>query len=67
MVEILLEFVAGRDVEAGEPAAEAGAEPAGQAFLAAEIDDVHRIVWHHEDGRMAKIKGRDFGIKRGSA
>lgn len=23
------------------------------------------IVFHHPDGRMAKIKGRDFGIKRG--
>lgn len=22
------------------------------------------IVWHHPDGRMVKIKGRDFGIKR---
>lgn len=22
------------------------------------------IVWHHPDGRMAKIKARDFGIKR---
>lgn len=24
------------------------------------------IVFHHPDGRMAKIKGRDFGIKRGT-
>ena len=23
------------------------------------------IVFHHPDGRMAKIKARDFGIKRG--
>jgi len=22
------------------------------------------IVWHHPDGRMAKIKGKDFGFKR---
>lgn len=22
------------------------------------------VVWHHPDGRMAKIKKRDFGIKR---
>lgn len=22
------------------------------------------LVWHHPDGRMAKIKARDFGIKR---
>lgn len=26
--------------------------------------DVEGIVWHHSDGRMVKIKGRDFGIKR---
>ncbi|MFM9701120.1 hypothetical protein ACKI2D_48545, partial [Streptomyces europaeiscabiei] len=26
--------------------------------------DVEGIVWHHPDGRMAKIKGTDFGIKR---
>lgn len=29
--------------------------------------DIEGIVWHHPDGRMAKIKGRDFGIKRPSA
>lgn len=22
------------------------------------------IVWHHDDGRMAKIKAKDFGLKR---
>ena len=27
--------------------------------------DMEGIVWHHLDGRMAKIKARDFGIKRG--
>jgi len=27
--------------------------------------DIEGIVWHHEDGRMVKIKGKDFGIKRG--
>ena len=27
--------------------------------------DVEGIVWHHPDGRMVKIKGKDFGIKRG--
>jgi hypothetical protein len=27
--------------------------------------DIEGIVWHHPDGRMAKIKGRDFGYKRG--
>lgn len=26
--------------------------------------DIEGIVWHHPDGRMAKIKGRDFGLKR---
>lgn len=26
--------------------------------------DVEGIVFHHPDGRMAKIKGRDLGIKR---
>ena len=26
--------------------------------------DIEGIVWHHRDGRLAKIKGRDFGIKR---
>lgn len=29
--------------------------------------DIEGIVWHHADGRMAKIKLRDFGLKRGSA
>ncbi len=27
--------------------------------------DIEGIVFHHPDGRMAKIKLRDFGIKRG--
>lgn len=26
--------------------------------------NVEGIVWHHDDGRMAKIKTRDFGLKR---
>jgi hypothetical protein len=26
--------------------------------------DIKGIVWHHPDGRMAKIKGKDFGINR---
>jgi len=25
---------------------------------------IEGIVWHHDDGRMVKIKGKDFGIKR---
>lgn len=28
--------------------------------------NVEGIVWHHEDGRMAKIKLKDFGLKRSS-
>ena len=27
--------------------------------------NIEGIVWHHPDGRMAKIKLRDFGLKRG--
>lgn len=26
--------------------------------------DIEGIVWHHPDGRMAKIKARDFGYRR---
>lgn len=29
-----------------------------------EAHDIEGIVFHHHDGRMAKIKARDFGIKR---
>lgn len=29
--------------------------------------DIEGIVFHHPDGRMAKIKLRDFGLKRGAA
>jgi hypothetical protein len=28
--------------------------------------DIEGIVWHHPDGRMVKIKVKDFGIKRKS-
>lgn len=31
-----------------------------------EIHDLEGIVWHHPDGRMVKIKAKDFGIKRRS-
>lgn len=27
--------------------------------------DIEGLVWHHPDGRMAKIKLRDFGLRRG--
>ena len=33
-----------------------------KAYL--EIADIEGIVWHHPDGRMVKIKAKDFGIKR---
>jgi hypothetical protein len=26
--------------------------------------DVEGIVWHHPDGKMAKLKGRDLGLRR---
>lgn len=32
-----------------------------QAF---QSHDIEGVVWHHPDGRMVKIKARDFGIKR---
>jgi hypothetical protein len=33
-----------------------------RAYL--ESNDIEGIVWHHPDGRMVKIKGKDFGLKR---
>lgn len=33
-----------------------------KAYLATR--DIEGVVWHHTDGRMAKIKKRDFGLKR---
>ena len=33
-----------------------------QAFLQGR--DIEGIVFQHQDGRMAKIKGKDFGLKR---
>jgi len=32
-----------------------------KAFLEENI--IEGLVWHHDDGRMAKIKRRDFGLK----
>ncbi len=29
-----------------------------------ETYDVEGVVWHHPDGRMCKVKGKDFGISR---
>lgn len=34
-----------------------------RAYLAEH--DIEGVVWHHEDGRMVKIKGKDFGLRRG--
>ena len=31
------------------------------------VNPIEGIVWHHRDGRMVKIKAKDFGIKRGKA
>ena len=33
-----------------------------KAYLSAH--DIEGIVFHHSDGRMVKIKGKDFGLKR---
>jgi hypothetical protein len=33
-----------------------------KAYLASK--DIEGIVWHHSDGRMVKVKKRDFGLKR---
>lgn len=33
-----------------------------RSYLA--VNDIEGIVWHHVDGRLVKIKGRDFGLKR---
>jgi hypothetical protein len=37
----------------------------GMRELLGELDDIEGFVFHHEDGRMAKIKKRDFGLRRG--
>lgn len=31
------------------------------------VNDIEGVVWHHPDGRMVKIKAKDFGIQRGGA
>ena len=31
-----------------------------------EGQNMEGVVWHHPDGRMVKIKAKDYGIKRGS-
>lgn len=49
-----------------------GAHPlpsAPRAFAALReyfaVAGVEGVVWHHPDGRMVKIKAKDFGIRRG--
>jgi len=32
-----------------------------------EVCDIEGIVWHHPDGRMVKIKKKDFGLRRRKA
>jgi hypothetical protein len=29
------------------------------------LHDIEGVVWHHPDGRMVKIKGKDYGLQRG--
>ena len=29
-----------------------------------ENHNIEGIAWHHDDGRMVKIKAKDFGLKR---
>jgi len=36
-----------------------------RAYLAGR--DIEGIVWHHPDGRMVKIKGKDFGLRRSAS
>ena len=44
------------------------AEPSTWTFFSVkhylEVAHIEGIVWHHPDGRMVKIKAKDFGIKR---
>jgi hypothetical protein len=47
-----------------EPLPDAPRDFAGLRAYLIEFD-IEGIVWHHPDGRMVKIKGKDFGIKRG--
>lgn len=37
---------------------------AATAHRGIATEGIEGIVWHHPDGRMVKIKGRDFGVKR---
>lgn len=34
-----------------------------KAFFQEDGNKIEGLVWHHPDGRMAKIKRRDFGLK----
>lgn len=35
-----------------------------RAWFAGPGRDIEGVVWHHPDGRMVKIKAKDFGLKR---
>ena len=35
-----------------------------QSFFTNDWPNIEGVVWHHPDGRMAKIKAKDFGLKR---
>ncbi len=35
-----------------------------EIFEFLKLMDIEGIVWHHKDGRMVKIKKKDFGLKR---
>ena len=35
-----------------------------RAWFAGPGRDIEGVVWHHADGRMVKIKAKDFGLKR---
>jgi hypothetical protein len=48
----------------GEPGSVLDVPPShlgAMAFL--ERNAIEGIVWHHPDGRMAKVKAKDFGLK----
>lgn len=47
----------GSEVEDGCPRDHDGIK----AYL--DSNEIEGIVWHHPDGRMAKIKARDFGVR----
>lgn len=55
-----------RLVSHADPALELRDVPTGYDQIREYLEGaaIEGVVWHHADGRMAKIKGRDFGIVR---